>query len=295
MANPIPFVREIDIDYGRCDELSPLIRRVTANNPGPFTYLGTGTYIIGRGDVAVIDPGPIDDAHLTAILAATEGERITHIPITHTHNDHSPLAAALKEKTGAKTCGFGPHGSGRPEGPQMEEGGDRGFVPDIALKDGDEVSGRGWTLSAVHTPGHTSNHMCFALKEENALFCGDHIMGWSTTVIVPPDGDMTAYMNSLRKIRDSNYETLWPTHGPPVRDVADFIGAYIAHRQAREDQIVACLKDGIGDIGAMVKRMYADVDERLHPAAAMSVRAHMKKLIDEARVREAGSLYQLNE
>src|SRR5579864_5559789 len=199
MAVEIPFRREVTFDYGIADRVSPLIRRVVARNPSPFTFKGTGTYIVGHGQVAVIDPGPDLAAHVDAILDALRGETVTHIVVTHTHLDHSPAAAALKQATGAKTYGFGPHGSGRAEdrtgvGGVTEEGGDHAFRPDIAMREGDAVQRPGWRLEAVHTPGHTSNHLCFALAEERALFSGDHVMGWSTSVIAPPDGDMRAYM-----------------------------------------------------------------------------------------------------
>ena len=185
--------------------MTPLIRRVVARNPSPFTFKGTGTYIVGHGKVAVIDPGPDISAHVEALLAALRGETVTHILVTHTHLDHSPAAAAIKQATGAKTYGFGPHGSGRDEdrtgvGGVTEEGGDRDFVPDVVMRDGDAVAGPGWRLAAVHTPGHTSNHLCFALPQERTLFSGDHVMGWSTSVIAPPDGDMAAYMRSLDKL-----------------------------------------------------------------------------------------------
>ena len=198
----IPYVREIDVAYGRCDQVSPLIRRVIADNPGPFTFTGTGTYIVGRGEVAVIDPGPDDPAHLDAILAATAGERVSHILITHHHSDHSPLAGPLKAATGATIfgCAVAQPDAEEDEVP-MEAGHDAGFRPDVSLCGGGEVRGPGWTIEAIPTPGHTSNHLCFALAEENALFSGDHIMGWSTTVITPPDGDMTDYLESLAAIR----------------------------------------------------------------------------------------------
>src|SRR6185437_3870091 len=203
MATEIPFRRDFAFAYARAERLSPLIRRVVARNASPFTFKGTGTYIIGRGKVAVIDPGPALDDHVAALLEAVSGESVTHILITHTHLDHSPAAAALKRATGAKTYGFGPHGSRRPAesiGGTTEEGGDRDFVPDVALRDGDVAEGPGWRLEAVETPGHTSNHLCFALPEERTLFTGDHVMGWSTSVIAPPDGDMAAYMRSLEKL-----------------------------------------------------------------------------------------------
>jgi glyoxylase-like metal-dependent hydrolase (beta-lactamase superfamily II) len=278
----IPYVREIDITYGACDQVSPLIRRVTANNPGPFTFKGTGTYIVGKGEVAVIDPGPDDPAHLAAILKATEGERIVAIPITHHHSDHSPLAAALKEATGATIygCAVGHHHEEEAGAPRMEAGHDLGFTPDVSLCGGGTIEGPGWTLEAIPTPGHTSNHLCYALPEENALFSGDHIMGWSTTVITPPDGDMTAYLESLATIKARDFTTLWPTHGPPIREVRPFIEAYEAHRQERMDQITLALADGPATIRELVPKLYSDVDSRLHPAAARSMLAaiiHMER------------------
>jgi len=290
MAVAIPYVRAIDIEYGRVDRISPLVRRVTANNPSPFTYKGTGTYIVGRGEVAVIDPGPLDRMHLAALQRALAGERIAHILITHTHNDHSPLARALKERLGGRTFGYGPHGSGKAlEGVIVEEGGDMEFAPDVAVKDGALVVGQGYTFECVYTPGHTSNHMCYALREEKALFTGDHVMGWSTTVIVPPDGDMRAYMASLHKLAAREDRALLPTHGPPITDPKPFLAALIAHREEREAQIIECLQDGIARIPDMVARIYADVDPRLHPAAALSVLAHLLKLISEGRVVSEGA------
>lgn len=280
----IPFVRDIDFEYGRMDAVSPSIRRLIARNPGPFTYTGTGTYVIGRGEVAVIDPGPLLDDHLKALLNALAGETVTHILVTHTHADHSPLAARLKERTGAPTYAYGPHGAGKAEeGVAVEEGGDMAFAPDHNVRDGDRIEGRGWSVECVFTPGHTSNHMCFALTEERALFTGDHVMGWSTSVVVPPDGDMGAYMASLRKLLERNDEVFWPTHGPPVRDPRPFVEAFIAHRRARDTQILRCLKDGVNRIPDMVAIMYRDVDRRLHPAAARSVHAHLVHMVETGR------------
>lgn len=286
----IPYVRQLDIEYGRCDQVSPLIRRVTANNPGPFTYLGTGTYIVGRGQVAVIDPGPDDPAHLEAILAALEpGETVSAIVITHHHSDHSPLAGPLKARTGATIygCAVQAH-SDDDGGVKMEAGHDLAFAPDVSLCDGGQVSGPGWTLEAIPTPGHTSNHLCFALPEENACFSGDHIMGWSTTVITPPDGDMTDYLESLDRIRARRFDVLWPTHGPPIRDVDAFIAAYIAHRQERVDQILGALEAGPAKIRDLVPRLYADVDARLHPAAARSMLAAMIHLVRRGQLASDG-------
>ena len=285
----IPYVRKIEFEYGRCDQVSPLIRRVIANNPGPFTFTGTGTYIVGRGEVAVIDPGPDDPAHLEAILAATSGERVTAIVITHHHSDHSPLAGPLKERTGAPIygCAVAVHKEDD-SGVKMEAGHDLAFRPDVSLCGGGTVSGPGWTLEAIPTPGHTSNHLCYALPEENACFTGDHIMGWSTTVITPPDGDMTDYLESLKAIRARGFSTLWPTHGPPVRDVDAFIGAYLDHRQERIDQILGALKSGPARISDLVPRLYADVDAKLWPAASRSMLAAMIHLVREGTLKADG-------
>ena len=273
----IPYVRKLDYEYGRADQVSPLIRRVIANNPSPFTHVGTGTYIVGRGEVAVIDPGPDDAAHLEAILAAVAGDRVTHIVITHHHSDHSPLAAALKAKTGATIygCAVKTPDVTEDDGPRMEAGHDAAFRPDVSLCGGGEISGPGWTLEAIPTPGHTSNHLCYGLRQENALFSGDHIMGWSTTVITPPDGDMADYMASLDLILGRGFDTIWPTHGPPIREVTEFLKAYIAHRRGRETQILNGLATGPQRIRQLVPALYADVDPRLHAAAGRSMLAHM--------------------
>ena len=293
----IPYVREFDFAYGRVDQVSPLVRRVIANNPSPFTYVGTGTYIVGRGEVAVIDPGPDLPEHLDAILAATAGERIVAIPITHHHSDHSPLAVALKARTGAAVYGCALAGPPQADTGEvrMEAGHDADFAPDVSLCAGGRISGPGWTLEAIPTPGHTSNHISYALEEENALFTGDHIMGWSTTVIAPPDGDMTDYLESLERVRARGFATLWPTHGPPVREVAPFLDAYIAHRHARADQILRALEAGPSRIADLVPRLYADVDPRLHPAAARSMLAAMIDLVRRGRVRTEGAPGALNE
>ncbi len=287
---PIQFDRSFDAPYGVEQRISPLISRVLADNPGPFTFKGTGVYIVGARDVAVIDPGPDIPAHVAALKRALEGRRVTHILVTHTHSDHSPAAAPLKEWSGAPTYAFGPHGSGKAdEGVRVEEGGDRAFVPDMRVKDGDVIEGDGFRLECVYTPGHTSNHMCYALEEEKSLFTGDHVMGWSTTVVTPPDGDMAAYMASLRKLLARDDRILYPTHGGPVSDPKPFLQAYIDHRLEREAQIAACLRDGIAAIPEMVARIYADVDRRLHPAAARSVLAHLIQMQQEGRVAVDGA------
>jgi glyoxylase-like metal-dependent hydrolase (beta-lactamase superfamily II) len=285
----IPFVRELDFQYGSAAQVSPRVRRVVANNPGPFTYLGTGVYIIGRGEVAVIDPGPAIEEHFDALKRTLDGEKITHVLVTHSHMDHSPLAHPLAEWAGCKVYAGG--AAIRTESEvRLEAGDDLSFRPDITLKDGDTFTGPDWTVEAVATPGHTSNHVCFALREENALFAGDHVMGWSTTVISPPDGHMGAYLASLRKIRERGYSTLWPTHGPPVRDVEPFLDAYITHRLGREAAILERIAAGDRLIPDMVKVIYKDVDKRLHPAACHSVLAHVVYLVETGRVTAEGPL-----
>jgi glyoxylase-like metal-dependent hydrolase (beta-lactamase superfamily II) len=281
----IPFVREFEFEYGRCDRLSPLVRRVIAPNPGPFTFTGTGVFIIGDGEVAVIDPGPLDPAHEAALEAALEGERVTHVLVTHHHLDHSPLAGRLAARHGAKVHAMSPARL-PPEGGEvrMEAGDDEGFRPDIEAADGDIFEGPCWTLTALHTPGHTSNHVCYALKEENTLFSGDHVMGWSTSVVSPPDGSMGDYIAQLERIRALDFDVIRPTHGPAIEETGPFLDAYIEHRRARERQILAQLEAGRTRIKDMVAVMYADVDKRLHPAAAHSVLGHMIHLVEQGRV-----------
>jgi glyoxylase-like metal-dependent hydrolase (beta-lactamase superfamily II) len=282
--------RTYEAAYGQVVEISPLIRRVCANNPNAFTFKGTGTYIVGRGKVAVIDPGPLLDEHVEALKTALKGETVTHILITHTHNDHSPAAAPLKAATGAKTYGFGPHGAGKKhEGIDVEEGGDTAFAPDVTLKDGDTIKGDGWTFEALYTPGHTSNHICFALREEKALFSGDHVMGWSTTVIAPPDGDMAQYFASLEKLTARDDKHFYPTHGNPISNPQAFVRTLIEHRHARERQIEACLARGITQIPDMVAAIYSEIDKRLHPAAAMSVLAHLQHMVATGRAATDGT------
>lgn len=283
----IPFVREIEVRYGESEQVSPLIRRVIANNPGPFTFTGTGTYIVGSGEVVVIDPGPDDPAHLASLEQALEGERVAAILVTHTHLDHSPLSAALAAATGAKVHGL-PAPSVAEAAVRLDEGHDRAFRPDVLLADGDRIEGPGWTLETLATPGHASNHLCYALAEESALFSGDHVMGWSTTVVSPPDGDMADYLDSLDKVARRGFATLWPTHGPPVREVGPFLAAYRQHRLEREAQILGQLAKGRARIPEMVREIYAEVDPRLHPAAAHSVLAHLIKLVREGRVASDG-------
>ena len=285
----IPYVRDIRFEYGVVDQVSPLIRRVIANNPGPFTFTGTGTYIIGKGEVAVIDPGPDQPEHLQAILDAVAGESVSHILITHHHLDHSPLARPLAAKTGAVIYGCAVKTPVVEDAVKLEAGYDT-FTPDVSVcGGGTTIAGNGWTFETIATPGHTSNHVCYALAEENACFTGDHIMGWSTTVVTPPDGNMGAYLASLDLIQRRNFKTLWPTHGPPITEVGPFIDAYRAHRLDRERQILAQLSAGETKIREMVPKMYVGVEPRLYPAAAHSVLAHVIELVKSGRVKTEGA------
>ncbi len=279
----IPFVPPLDVVYGAVEQVSPLIRRVVADNPSKYTYLGTGTYLVGRGTVAVIDPGPALDAHFDALMVALAGERVGAILVTHCHADHSPLAARLRSETGASTYAFGPAGPvvEAIEGEQLEESVDTSFDPDVRLRDGEVISGPGWTFQALHTPGHASNHVCYALAEECSIFTGDHVMGWSTSVIAPPDGDMRAYLTSLERIAAAAPAVLWPTHGGPITDPAPFLAAYLDHRREREAQVLELVRSGVPDIPSMVAVLYADVREELHKAAGRSVLAHLAKLVAE--------------
>ncbi|MGV8929632.1 MAG: MBL fold metallo-hydrolase [Brevundimonas sp.] len=285
----IPFVPMPPFKYGQVDLVSPLIRRVVANNPGPFTFTGTGTYIVGRGErgagVAVIDPGPPDQAHLAALLSAVAGQTVSHVLVTHTHRDHAPLARPFAEAVGAPIFAATPpvrtvHASATPD-----EDDDESFAPDTVLSGGERLEGDGWTLEALATPGHASNHMAFVLEEEKALFSGDHIMGWSTTVVAPPDGDMAAYMASLDVVIARALTTIWPTHGGPITEPAPFLAAYRDHRLAREAQVLARLATGDRRISEMVPVLYAAVDPRLWPAASLSVWAHLIALERGGQVR----------
>jgi glyoxylase-like metal-dependent hydrolase (beta-lactamase superfamily II) len=262
---------------------------VLARNPGAFTFKGTSTAIVGEGRVAVIDPGPDDAEHLEALRMALDGETVTHILVTHTHCDHSPAARVLKQWTGAKTYGYGPHGGGKSEdNVAVEEGSDRAFVPDITVRDGDILQAAGVTFECVHTPGHTSNHICYALREEKALFSGDHVMGWSTSVIVPPDGDMAQYLASLRKLLARDDDVYWPAHGGAIRNPKPFVESFIAHRLEREAQILAALGDGVARIPDMVPKIYAGLDKRLYGAAGLSLLAHLIQLVREGRAAAEG-------
>lgn len=273
MSSGFAVRKEMDFSYGVIQQVSPMIRRVVCPNPGPFTFYGTGTYIVGHGSVAVVDPGPAVDEHIDAIMRGLGDESVSDIVVTHTHLDHSPGCRLLQQRVGAKTYGFGPHPRTEPDARGVEEGVDHDFSPDVSVRHGDVIEGEGWSLECVHTPGHTSNHMCYQLREERALLSGDHVMGWSTSVIVPPDGDMGAYMTSLALLLTRDDRIFWPTHGPPVADPRKHVRAFIAHRKMREAAILKQLRDGRHNIAEMLGVLYPALAVPLQRAAALSTLA----------------------
>ena len=292
MEQDIPFEKSFDLVPGSVDEPMPGIRRVLCNNPSPFTYKGTVSYIVGRGQVAIVDPGPDDPAHIAALLDAVRGETVTHVVVTHTHLDHSPAAAAIKAATGAPVLAEGPHRPSRAinvgEAPRVEASSDTDFVPDQTLADGDIVSGSGWTLEAIATPGHTANHMAFAFRETGTLFSGDHVMAWATPMVAPPDGSMGDYMASLARLASREESVYWPGHGGAVRNAPRFVAAYILHRKARETAILNRLAKGDTEIAAIVAAIYANLDPRLVGAAGLSVLAHLEDLVTRGVVATEG-------
>lgn len=287
----IPFLREDPLPPGVAEEVAPGVRRILCDNPGPFTFRGTNTYVVGRGRVAVIDPGPADSAHLAAILAATRGERVTHILVSHTHRDHSPGAAALQAATGATSLGFGPHMTPPGAG---GEGGDHAFAPDGRLADGAAVEGDDWRLAAIHTPGHCANHLCFALDGTGVLFSADHVMSWSTSVVSPPDGDMADYMASLARLAGRDDRLFLPGHGPPLPEPARFVAALAAHRREREARVLDALRAARRATAAgLVPAAYGpELDPRLMPAAARSLLAHLVKLEREGAAARDGDTFE---
>jgi glyoxylase-like metal-dependent hydrolase (beta-lactamase superfamily II) len=283
MAEDIPYDKKFELVPGKVDAPMPGVRRILCNNPSPFTFKGTVSYIIGRGKVAIVDPGPDDPAHNAALLDAVRGETVTHIFVTHTHRDHSPGVPAIKAATGATVMAEGPHRVSRPlhvgDGPRMESSNDTEFKPDRALADGEVVQGDGWTVEAITTPGHTANHMAFAFKEADVVFSGDHVMAWSTPVVSPPDGSMGDYMASLQKLAKRTEPVYFPGHGGAVNNAPRFVAAYILHRKAREASILNRLSKGETDIPDLVGSIYANLDPRLVKAAGMSVLAHLEDLV----------------
>jgi len=288
----LAFNRDFKAVPGVVERLSPLARRVLCNNPGPYTFTGTSSYIVGTGQVAIIDPGPNDEAHLNALLAAVGGETVSQILITHSHADHSPLAARLKLATGAVTAGFGAVAAGH-DGQRIDASVDHAFTPDQVLGHGEMLAGKGWTIEAVFTPGHMSNHLCFALREEKSLFTGDHVMAWSTSVIAPPDGNMAQYMASLRLLLERDDEVYHPAHGPSRRDPKPLVRGLLSHRQMREAAILARIRQGDQSIEEIVAAIYVDVDPTLHGAAALSTLAHLEHLIEQGLIRQRDGAYEL--
>jgi glyoxylase-like metal-dependent hydrolase (beta-lactamase superfamily II) len=302
---PLPFKLDFEPPYGTLEEIVPGLRRVVANNPGPYTFRGTATFIVGHGDVAVIDPGPKDERHTQAILDSLKktGERVSHILVTHTHPDHSPGTKLLKELTGASTYAWGghPHEPGTPEDafdypkpdgydPEKaseEHRGDTDFVPDHYLSTGDVVAGGTWRTEALHTPGHIANHLCFAFPDlgDGVVFTGDHVMGWSTSVISPPGGHLADYLHSLELLVKRPEQTYVPTHGAPISDGRGLARGILAHRRFRTDQVLAQLKAGQTSIPKIVEQLYVGLDARLIPAAGRSILAHMIDLIERGHVR----------
>jgi glyoxylase-like metal-dependent hydrolase (beta-lactamase superfamily II) len=275
----VAFDRDHRFRYRVPEQVSPGIRRVTARNPGPYTFYGTGTYIVGRDRVAVIDPGPLLDEHVAALESAVAGEEVACILVTHCHRDHSPASRALAASTAAPVLAFGRHGTQRGPHESGEEGVDRDFAPDRRLTHGERIHGPGWTIECLHTPGHTSDHMCFALVEERALFSGDHVMAWSTSVISPPDGDLGDYLDSLRLLLERPDRVYWPTHGPPVTDPRRYVAGLIAHRQRRLEQILGACDAGIDSPRRLVEHLYADLEPRLKGAALRSTLAGIEWLV----------------
>lgn len=288
---PIRFYRDFDFEYEVLETVSPLVRRIVASNPGSFTGPGTGTYVVGHGRVAVIDPGPAITSHTDAILRSLGGETVDAILITHSHVDHWPGMAAIQQATGARTYGFGPKagksGGGGPESSYY------GSITDLAIEEGETLEGPGWHLTALHTPGHASDHLCFALAEEKILFSGDHVMGWSTSVIMPPDGDMADYMRSLDRLLDRDDALYLPTHGPPITDPKAHVRAFLEHRRERRAAILRTLAKRAGTIPEIVETVYVDVAPGLHGAAAQSVLAHLIEMEESGEVKSDGRRYRL--
>ncbi|SPL64755.1 MBL fold metallo-hydrolase [Ochrobactrum soli] len=275
-------------EYGKPVELSKGIVRLTVNNPNAFTFHGTNSYIVGRDTLAVIDPGPVDEAHYHALLAAIAGRPVSHIFVSHTHRDHSPLAERLKNELGAQTVAEGPHRPARPyhagEVNVLEASADTDFAPDIVLADGGTIEGDGWALEGLHTPGHAANHMAFGLKGTDILFSADHVMAWATSIVAPPDGSMSDYMASLEKLLARDDHVYLPGHGGAVTKPAAFVRGLRAHRKMRERAIFERIIQGDRTIGDMVRAIYRDTDPRLHGAAALSVLAHLEDLVGRGEI-----------
>ena len=292
MNDDIPYNKAFDLKPGRPEEVAPGVRAIVANNPGPFTFKGTVSYVIGRGKVAILDPGPDDEGHIAAVLDAVRGETVTHILVTHTHRDHSPNTARIKAATGATVYAEGPHRASRPrfesEKHSPESGADRDFKPDVAVRHGEIIDGAGWKLEAVATPGHTANHLAFAWPDRNINFVGDHVMGWSTTIVAPPDGSMIDYMASLDRLTQREEALYLSGHGPEIAEGPRYVRFLIRHRQARETSILHRLAKGEADIPTMVRAIYIGIDPRLIHAAGYSVLAHLEDLVARGIVATDG-------
>ena len=287
----IPFDRTFGTPSGRLVQISPLIRRIVAPNSGPFTFTGTCTYVLGQGEVTVIDPGPDSSAHIETLLEALGHERISQIVVTHTHRDHSPGAALLKALTGAPILGCAAHTTARAlrDGEDsLDSGADYSYRPDREIRNGETVTGPGFTLAAVATPGHTANHLAFALNEENALFVGDHVMAWSTTIVAPPDGSMSDFMMSLEKLKFRNETVYWPGHGGPVTEPKRFVRALIHHRRMREASILTRIGAGDSTVRALTETVYEKLDPRLKGAAGLSIYAHLEDLLQRGVIISEG-------
>ena len=274
---------------GELARVSPLTRRLIAPNAGAFTFTGTCSYIVGEGEVAIVDPGPAISSHIDAVLKTIASEKLVAILVTHTHRDHSPAANILRERTGAPVVGCAPYAPGAGQaGHGLDASHDRDYEPDRVMSDGETLQIGGATIEAVATPGHTANHLCFALREERTLFSGDHVMAWATTVVAPPDGSMRDYMDSIEKLRRRDDALYWPAHGGPVRDPQRYLRALAHHRAQREAAILQRLGEGDETIPQMVAHIYDGVDARLHGAAALTVFAHIEDLIARGLVRTDG-------
>src|SRR5690348_12504509 len=293
MSDDIPFNRTLALAPGQVEEVAPGVRRLLCDNPSPFTFKGTMSYIVGRGQVAIIDPGPDDARHIDALLDAVRNETVTHVVVTHTHRDHSPGAARVKAATGATTFGEGPHRAARPlhigEALRLDASNDTDFNPEQRLADGAVVSGPSFTLEAIATPGHTANHMAYALREQDLIFSGDHVMGWATSIVAPPDGAMSDYMASLGKLTRREEDLYFPGHGPAIPQARRFVSYYTLHRKAREASILHRLGKGPTDIPTIVRAIYIGIDPRLTGAAGLSVLAHMEDLVTRGAVMTDGA------
>lgn len=291
-SNDIAFDKSFALPAGQVEEVAPGVRRLLCDNPSPFTWKGTVSYILGRGRVAIVDPGPDDPAHVAALLDAVRGETVTHILVTHTHRDHSPAAAAVKAATGAVTVAEGPHRAARAlglgEGPRLDAANDLDFIPDLRLADRDTLETGGFVVEAIATPGHTANHLAFALRGTGILLSGDHVMAWATSVVAPPDGAMSDYMASLHKLARREEAVYLPGHGGAVRDAPGFVAQYIRHREGREASILGRLRKGAADIPTLVRAIYIGLDPRLTGAAGLSVLAHLEDLVARGVVATDG-------